>query len=190
MHKDKFLTRVLYEVYGAKSWSLPLKEEPAVPQLYWDMLESPLGKLSAVLDSKGQVVALSISDQKPEGKQNKNRCLEVVKQLAQSFSGPRKTFELQLNPQGTVFQRRVWQALTKIPYGKTCGYGDLARRIEKPGAARAVGQANGANPIPIIIPCHRVIAGDGSIGGYTGGLNKKKILLALELAHSHPLQKP
>ena len=86
MHKDKFLTRVLYEVYGAKSWSLPLKKEPAVPQLYWDMLESPLGKLSAVLDSKGQVVALSISGQKPEGKQNKNRCLEVVKQLAQYFS--------------------------------------------------------------------------------------------------------
>ena len=161
-----------------------------MPQFYWDTLGSPLGKLSAVVDGKGQVVALSISGQKPEGKQSKNRCLEVVKQLTQYFSGHRKNFELRLSPKGTVFQRRVWQALTKIPYGETCGYGDLARRIEKPGAARAVGQANGANPIPIIIPCHRVIAGDGSIGGYTGGLNKKKILLALELANLDPPQKP
>ncbi len=160
-----------------------------MPQLYWDTLESPLGKLSPVVDGKGQVITLSIRGQKPEGKRNKKRCLEVVKQLAQYFSGHRKIFELRLNPQGTVFQQRVWQALTEIPYGEVCSYGNLARHIEKPGAGRAVGQANGANPIPIIIPCHRVIAGDGSIGGYTGGLNKKKILLALELTHSRPSQK-
>jgi len=166
------------------------KRSRAITQLYWDTLESPLGKLSAVVDDKEQVVALSISGQKPKGKQSKKHCAEVVKQLTQYFSGHRKTFELRLKPQGTVFQRRVWQALTKIPYGEMCGYGDLARNIEKPGAARAVGQANGANPIPIIIPCHRVIAGDGSIGGYTGGLNKKKILLALELTHSNSSQKP
>ena len=157
-----------------------------MPQLYWDTLESPLGKLSPVVDGKGQVITLSISGQKPEGKQNKKRCLEVVKQLAQYFSGHRKIFELRLNPQGTVFQRRVWQALTEIPYGEVCGYGDLAQCMGKPRAARAVGQANGANPIPIIIPCHRVIAGDGSIGGYTGGLTTKKFLLALERRHSRP----
>ena len=85
-----------------------------------------------------------------------------------------------LDPSGTPFQQRVWRALADIPYGTVCGYGDLARRIRNPGAARAVGQANGANPLPIIIPCHRVIAANGSIGGYSSSLRIKRQLLALE----------
>ncbi len=156
------------------------------PQLYWDTLESPLGKLFPMVDDDGRVTGLKIGNQKPGGKRSKRRCLEVGKQNAQYFAGHRKDFKLRLSPQGTVFQRRVWQALTEIPYGEVCGYGDLAQCMGKPRAARAVGQANGANPIPIIIPCHRVIAGDGSIGGYTGGLTTKKFLLALERRHSRP----
>jgi methylated-DNA-[protein]-cysteine S-methyltransferase len=104
----------------------------------------------------------------------------TVAQLEQYFAGERRQFELAIEPRGTPFQRRVWQALSEIAWGEVCNYGDVARRIGQPGAARAVGQANGANPIPIVIPCHRVIASGGGIGGYSGGLGIKERLLALE----------
>ncbi len=108
------------------------------------------------------------------------RCSDVKKQLKEYLTGTRTQFDLTLKLSGTEFQRSVWNGLTAIPYGTVCGYGDLARIIGNPGAARAVGQANGANPIPIIIPCHRVIAADGSIGGFSGGLPIKRKLLAVE----------
>jgi len=104
----------------------------------------------------------------------------TINQLAEYFSGERTDFELELCLSGTDFQKRVWQGLKEIPYGKTISYGDLATQLNSPGGMRAVGSANGQNPIPIVVPCHRVIAADGSLGGYTGGLNIKRKLLDLE----------
>ena len=105
---------------------------------------------------------------------------EAIRQLREYFAGRRVNFDLPLAPEGTAFQRAVWRGLQEIPYGTTISYGELARRVGNPKASRAVGSANGANPLPIVIPCHRVIAGDGSLGGFGGGLSTKQSLLALE----------
>jgi methylated-DNA-[protein]-cysteine S-methyltransferase len=102
------------------------------------------------------------------------------RELEEYFAGERREFSVALEPAGTPFQRRVWQALSEIPYGETISYLELARRVENPRAIRAVGQANGRNPLSIIVPCHRVIAADRSLGGYGGGLERKRHLLALE----------
>jgi methylated-DNA-[protein]-cysteine S-methyltransferase len=101
-------------------------------------------------------------------------------QLDADFSGTLRAFALPLQPAGTSFQREVWSMLAQIPYGQTWSYGDVARRIGKPQAVRAVGAANGRNPIPIVLPCHRVIGADGSLTGFGGGLPTKQFLLALE----------
>jgi len=102
------------------------------------------------------------------------------RQLDEYFAGKRRVFELPLSPQGTAFQQQVWTALRQIPYGRTWSYADLARRIDKPAAVRAVGAANGRNPLPIVVPCHRVIGADGSLTGFGGGLPIKRFLLQLE----------
>lgn len=102
------------------------------------------------------------------------------KQLTEYFEGSRKVFTLPLGPEGTLFQKKVWDALLTIPYGKTCSYSDIAALIDNPKACRAIGGANGKNPIPIIIPCHRVIGKNGTLVGYTGGLHIKKQLLFIE----------
>jgi methylated-DNA-[protein]-cysteine S-methyltransferase len=104
----------------------------------------------------------------------------VLIQLSEYFCGTRRTFELPLAPAGTPFQLAVWQALRAIPYGETLSYGELAQRLGRAGGARAVGLANGANPLPIIVPCHRVIGADGSLTGFGGGLDIKRALLSLE----------
>ena len=101
-------------------------------------------------------------------------------QLGEYFSGIRTTFELPLSPQGTPFQKTVWQALASIAYGQTISYAQLATRVGKPTAMRAVGAANGRNPLPIVLPCHRVIGADGSLTGFGGGLPTKQFLLELE----------
>lgn len=101
-------------------------------------------------------------------------------QLAAYFAGRLRRFDLPLAPRGTPFQLRVWRALQDIPYGQTCSYSELAAAISSPRACRAVGQANGRNPLMIIIPCHRVIAAGGGLGGYSGGLDIKRFLLRLE----------
>jgi len=105
---------------------------------------------------------------------------EPARQLRAYFAGELENFDLPLTPEGTPFQQRVWAELSKIPYGETVSYGELARRIGNPQASRAVGLANGSNPIPIIIPCHRVIGSNGKLTGYGGGLAIKEKLLALE----------
>ncbi len=107
-------------------------------------------------------------------------------QLEEYFSGARTSFALPLAPRGTPFQLAVWNALTGIPYGETITYGELARRVGRPAASRAVGQANGANPLPIVYPCHRVVAAGGRLGGYGGGTETKRRLLALEGATLRP----
>jgi methylated-DNA-[protein]-cysteine S-methyltransferase len=104
----------------------------------------------------------------------------AVQQLGEYFAGDRREFELALRLDGTEFQRRVWAELVRIPYGETISYGELARRIGNPAAARAVGLANGANPVAIVVPCHRVIGSDGSLTGFGGGLPIKQKLLDLE----------
>jgi methylated-DNA-[protein]-cysteine S-methyltransferase len=101
-------------------------------------------------------------------------------QLAEYFAGERVEFELPAAGTGTPFQRRVWGALSEIPYGETVSYGELARRIGRPAAARTVGMANGRNPISIVVPCHRVIGSDGALTGYGGGVERKRFLLELE----------
>ena len=149
-------------------------------------LETPVGILLIAGDD-GAVECISFPRHgkaaKPEpGWQESQRgaVAEAIRQLREYFAGERTGFDLPLAPKGTEFQRAVWRQLQDIPYGETISYGELARRVGNPKAARAVGSANGANPLPIVIPCHRVIAGDGSIGGFGGGLPTKEILLALE----------
>jgi methylated-DNA-[protein]-cysteine S-methyltransferase len=105
---------------------------------------------------------------------------EAVRQLREYFAGERTEFDLALAPDGTAFQRSVWRRLQDIPYGETISYGELAKRIGNPKASRAVGAANGCNPLPIVIPCHRVIGADGKLTGFGGGLPTKEKLLALE----------
>ncbi len=105
---------------------------------------------------------------------------ETKRQLTAYFAGELTEFDLPLAPQGTEFQRRVWQELRRIPYGTTLSYGELARRLGSPNASRAVGLANGRNPISIVIPCHRVIGANGKLVGYGGGLSRKDMLLSLE----------
>ena len=112
---------------------------------------------------------------------------ETARQLAEYFAGERTTFDLPLAAEGTPFQRRVWEALCAIPYGETVSYGELARRIGQPTASRAVGLANGRNPISIVVPCHRVIGSSGKLVGYGGGLERKETLLALERGHERLL---
>ena len=147
---------------------------------YWDRIETALGTLTITVDDDGRVTGLIFGASVVDSERSQRHCRPVRGQLLEYFARTRTRFDLALNPAGTIFQRRVWKGLTEIPYGEVCGYGDLARRIGKTGAARAVGQANGANPIPIIIPCHRVISADGSIGGFSSDLALKRRLLALE----------
>ncbi len=111
---------------------------------------------------------------------------EVERQLQEYFAGTRHRFHLPLAAEGTDFQRRVWRALEEIPYGVTWSYGELARHLGDPHAVRAVGRANGANPLPIVVPCHRVIGADGSLTGFGGGLDAKRFLLELEGALRAP----
>lgn len=109
--------------------------------------------------------------------------LRAVSELREYFAGTRKAFDIPLDPAGTEFQKKVWKALCDIPYGETRSYRDIALAVDSPRAARAVGLANNKNPIPILVPCHRVIGADGSLTGYAGGLEAKRLLLELEQRH-------
>ena len=153
--------------------------------VYYSHYTSPVGELMLVGDGVSlQAVRFdkggdSIAPQ-PDWLRRNAAFQTVKKQLDAYFSGGLTQFSLPLSPQGTEFQLRVWQALQRIPYGKTCSYLDVARSLGDVKATRAVGSANGQNPIPIIIPCHRVIGQDGSLTGFGGGLDRKRYLLALE----------
>lgn len=114
----------------------------------------------------------------------------AIDQLRRYFAGELREFDMPLDMQGTAFQKRVWDALLKIPYGETRSYGHVANTIGAPKAVRAVGAANGRNPVPIIVPCHRVIGAGGSLTGYGGGLPLKRFLLDLESRHSHLFRQP
>lgn len=150
----------------------------------YSYFKSPVGPLMLVMSEKGLsritflTNAESVRDQNRES--DKRAFGELEQQLHAYFSGELENFTVPLSPEGTPFQQKVWSELLKIPYGETISYGELARRIGNPNASRAVGLANGSNPIPIIIPCHRVIGSDGKLTGYGGGLPIKEKLLALE----------
>jgi methylated-DNA-[protein]-cysteine S-methyltransferase len=157
-----------------------LRAAASAAELYWDTMPSTLGPLAIGVDAHGRWVTLRLDGIRGQGPTAGQRAARVREQLAEYFAGSRRDFDLELAPRGTAFQLRVWQALRAIPYGAVRSYGDIARALGQPTATRAIGQANGRNPLPIAIPCHRVIASGGSIGGYTGGLERKHRLLALE----------
>ncbi|MBZ5635323.1 MAG: methylated-DNA--[protein]-cysteine S-methyltransferase [Acidobacteriia bacterium] len=148
--------------------------------------DSPIGSLLIAGDEEAiHLIAFPKNGkpQKPEAGWTESMSgplAEAVRQLREYFAGRRQEFDLPLAPEGTDFQRKVWRKLQEIPYGETISYGELAKRVGNPKASRAVGSANGKNRIPIVIPCHRVIAGDGGLGGFGGGLTVKEKLLALE----------
>lgn len=153
--------------------------------MYFRYHDSPIGRLLLSGDTTGLQQVLMDIDDKPwrideHWRSATDELDEVCRQLDEYFAGRRQRFELPLAPQGRVFQQAVWQALQSIPYGQTSSYSALAAKIARPKAVRAVGAANGANPIAIIIPCHRVIGRDGSLTGYAGGLPRKALLLRLE----------
>ncbi|HEX6083542.1 MAG TPA: methylated-DNA--[protein]-cysteine S-methyltransferase [Thermoanaerobaculia bacterium] len=144
------------------------------------LIETPIGPLHAVFDEEERLAELSF--QRTTGfSLSMGRLKPALRQqLLEYFDGRRRTFDFPLAPKGTPFQLDVWNALLEVPYGDTVTYAELARRIGRPSAIRAVGAANGANPIPVIIPCHRVIGSNGTLTGYGGGIERKQWLLALE----------
>lgn len=167
---------------------MKLKKLPK--DICYDEISSPVGRLTLLASSQGLHCILW------EDQSNTELCRNFLKQLNRNpqhqwltktkaqlteyFQGNRRTFDLPLCYQGTAFQKQAWHVLRDIPYGKTLSYGEQAQRVGDKNKARAVGLANGANPIPVIIPCHRVIGSNGKLTGFGGGIEKKALLLALE----------
>ena len=149
-------------------------------------IDSPVGPLLLAADDDGLRLIEFESPRHPmargeDWQPGDNAVLAATRaQLEEYFAGTRRHFDLPLAPRGTEFQRNVWWTLAEIPYGRTISYAQLAARVDKPTATRAVGAANGRNPLPIVLPCHRVIGADGSLTGFGGGLPTKQFLLALE----------
>jgi methylated-DNA-[protein]-cysteine S-methyltransferase len=165
--------------------------------LHAGVIHTPVGALLAMVRDDGALTALPFlatdEDARAVAKAHaagaavvfdQQRVAHVAYELDEYFEGRRRSFTLRTAPEGTEFQRKVWRALEQIPFGETMGYAELARRIDSPNASRAVGRANGSNPIPVIVPCHRVIGANGDLTGYGGGLDKKRLLLQLEGALS------
>jgi methylated-DNA-[protein]-cysteine S-methyltransferase len=150
--------------------------------LYATRIDTPIGPLTALVDEDGALARLLFPHQPAPAAAAPDdaRGAAVAAQLAEYFRGERRSFDLALAPRGTEFQRAVWNELQRIPYGGTVSYRALAERVGRPTASRAVGRANATNPLPIVVPCHRVIGADGSPTGYAGGIGAKTALLALE----------
>lgn len=142
------------------------------------LIESPIGPLTVVSDGES-IIALHFGDQ-TQGMCSCPVLEQAATELGEYFAGARREFSVPLNAQGTEFQRSVWAALCEIPYGETASYAQIAVKIGNPAACRAVGSANHRNPLPIFIPCHRVIGKNGSMTGYAGGVSIKEFLLSLE----------
>jgi methylated-DNA-[protein]-cysteine S-methyltransferase len=163
--------------------------------LRYATLDSPLGPVLVAGDAAGLrhisfQAGTRALDPAPGWVRDEVALGDALEQLAAYFAGARTAFALPLAPRGTPFQQRVWAALREIPYGETISYGTLARRIGRPTASRAVGAANGRNPLPIVVPCHRVIGSTGALTGFGGGLHLKEGLLALERRHAPPPAHP
>ena len=144
-------------------------------------IDSPIGELFLGGGERGlRRLWMSPFRVQPNWTHDPEAFAEGREQLSQYFAGERHEFDVELDLVGNEFERSVWEALLAIPYGQTASYGDIAKRIGAPSAARAVGMANGRNPVAVIVPCHRVIGADGSLTGYGGGLERKRFLLELE----------
>jgi len=165
--------------------------------LYAGVIHTPVGALLALVRDDGALTALPFlstdQDARVAGEAHaagsvvvfdESRTSHVAAELDEYFEGQRRSFTLRTEPVGTEFQLKVWRALEQIPFGETMGYAELARHIGSPNASRAVGRANGSNPIPVIVPCHRVIGAHGDLTGYGGGIDKKRVLLQHEGALS------
>ena len=147
--------------------------------VYANTIKSPVGLVEVTASDAGVTSIYFVEQPQHQTRPNQhiNQCLT---ELGEYFDGNRKAFDVPLDPQGTEFQQQVWQALLEIPYGQMASYAEVASAINKPKAVRAVGAANGRNPLPIVIPCHRVIGTNGSLTGFGGGLEAKTFLLELE----------
>ncbi len=182
---------------GAQTWHPWRMNSPTDSRSI--VVDSPIGSLTLVASSRGlqqvqlptdgaggpQAGLASNGDAVAAGAGTETAQADAIlaearRQLSEYFDGGRREFDLPLDLAGTEFQMRAWQALASVGYGQTAAYGEQAERIGKPGAARAVGRANGANPVPIVLPCHRIVGADGSLTGYGGGLHVKQQLLAHE----------
>ena len=157
--------------------------------MYYCYLDTPIGELLLAGDDDGLCLVsfpegAMRRDPEPDWIYNEKPFAAALRQLTEYFAGERRTFDLPLKLSGTEFQMSVLQALQEIPYGETTSYADIAERVGRPKAVRAVGAANGRNPIPIIVPCHRVIGSHGDLTGFGGGLDTKEALLRLEAEHS------
>lgn len=160
--------------------------------LFYKEMESPVGKLKLVASSEALVAVLWEEERPNRVKLDTMNLdlqhpilIEAERQLSEYFAGKRIQFDLPLQPDGTEFQKKVWQALRDIPFGKTKSYLDVARAVGSPDASRAVGAANGKNPLSIVVPCHRVVGANGALTGFAGGLETKARLLALEGSESN-----
>lgn len=160
---------------------------------YYDTFQSPQGGMLLVASDQG-LAGVFFDRQKHHPKKQADwkktpghKLLRQAKrELREYFAGKRKRFAVPLAPDGTPFQRAVWQAISTVGFGETITYGELARRARRPGSARAAGAATGRNPLGIIVPCHRILGSNGSLTGYAGGLQRKRALLALEGVESKP----
>ena len=151
----------------------------------YDEIDSPVGPLLVAADEAGlRLIHFQAGRERrkpdPSWERDPKPFRALASQLGEYFRRERRTFDVPLAPRGTTFQLATWRALSTIPYGQTISYAELARRVGRPAAPRAVGAANGANPLPIVVPCHRVIGKDGSLTGFGGGLPTKRALLELE----------
>lgn len=159
--------------------------------VFHDDVDTPIGTLQLVMDEVGLAHVGLPHSKHPlpavdHWRRDRQRLAEARRQFAAWFAGEIHDFDLPLHPRGTPFQLAVWEGLKKIAYAQTASYAELARAIDRPRAVRAVGAANGANPLPIVVPCHRVIGSNGSLTGFGGGLDAKRWLLAHEHRHASP----
>lgn len=156
--------------------------------MIYTVMESPVGPLTIAGDDAGLHFILfrtgkQSANPQPDWEESNGGVVREASQQLKAYFGEKLTkFDLPLRPEGTPFQLSVWRELERIPFGEVISYGELARRVGRPNASRAVGAANGQNPIPIVVPCHRVIGSNGKLTGYGGGLEVKEALLALERA--------
>jgi len=167
---------------------------------FYSRMDSPLGPIWLAATSAGQLCTVGLGPKQPEDffawisqhlpdmnlREDRGELMPAQAQFDEYFAGTRQDFDLPLHVQGTPFQKRVWDQLMQIPYASTVTYGEVARRIGQPKASRAVGAAVGANPLPIVIPCHRVVGANGKLVGYGGGLGNKVILLDIERNYGAP----
>jgi methylated-DNA-[protein]-cysteine S-methyltransferase len=155
----------------------------------WGVIETRFSVFAAWVDEAGRLTRFNLDargapEVEPAAVHDEDAIADVRRQVEEYCAGRRRTFDIECAAAGSAFQRRVWEALIRIPFGATASYGAVASAVDRPGAARAVGRANAVNPIALIVPCHRVIGSDGSLTGYGGGLALKRALLAHEAEHA------